>query len=94
MELKEAVKQAKDYVADLFADEGISNLGLEEVEYDDQYGQWLITIGFSRPWNEPKGIVSVLSPTPTMVRSLKTVRIKNSTRQIVSLKNSRTDLAS
>ena len=32
MNVKEAAKLAKDYVVDLFSDEGINNVGLEEIE--------------------------------------------------------------
>ena len=32
MDVKEAAKLAKEYVADLFADEGIANVGLEEIQ--------------------------------------------------------------
>ncbi|MBE7158746.1 MAG: hypothetical protein INR62_09985 [Rhodospirillales bacterium] len=50
LDVKTAVILAKQYVADLFANEGIINLGLEEAEHDDSRGVWLITLGFSRPW--------------------------------------------
>lgn len=52
MDVKEAVRLAKAHVTDLFGPEGITNLGLEEVEYDDTREQWRITLGFSRPWNQ------------------------------------------
>jgi hypothetical protein len=48
MELKDAVARAKAYVADLFSDESIQNIGLEEVERDDARGVWHITVGFDR----------------------------------------------
>lgn len=50
MELKEAVARAKAYVADLFSDEPIQNIGLEEVERDDAQGVWRITVGFYRDY--------------------------------------------
>jgi len=50
--VKQAVRAAMDYVRDLYADEKIYNLGLEEVTLDD--GIWLVTLGFSRPWNVPR----------------------------------------
>ena len=51
MDVKEAAKLAKDYVADLFKDERISNVGLEEIELRD--GRfWEVTVGFSRPWDQ------------------------------------------
>lgn len=48
LEVKQAVDIAKRYVADLFADEGVVNLGLEEIDYDEDHEVWRITLGFSR----------------------------------------------
>ena len=53
MDAKAAVVPAKQRIADLFAEEGIKNLGLEEIDYDDAQQAWRVTIGFSRPWDEP-----------------------------------------
>ena len=55
MDVKNTVALAKQHIKDLFAAEGISDLGLEEVEYDNDERVWRVTIGFSRPWDEPKG---------------------------------------
>lgn len=49
MDVKQAVEMAKNHIKDLFENEGISNLGLEEVDFDDQTSVWYVTIGFSRP---------------------------------------------
>ena len=51
MDVKEVVKAAKDYITDVFADEGISEVGLEEVEFDLVSRDWKITIGFVRGWD-------------------------------------------
>lgn len=51
MDVKEAVRTAKDYLADLYVDEEIVNVGLEEVRYDYDTDKWHVTIGFSRPWD-------------------------------------------
>ena len=48
IELKEAVKIAKAYIAELYSDEAIADIGLEEVMKDDSGDKWLITIGFVR----------------------------------------------
>ena len=55
MDVREAVRLAKAHIADLFADEEIEDIGLEEAVLGD-YGLtgasvWRITIGFTRPWN-------------------------------------------
>ena len=54
MDVKQAIMAAKAYVSEVYADETISNLGLEETEYDDTHQQWHITVAFSRPWNTPR----------------------------------------
>jgi len=51
MDVKAVVDLAKRYVADLFSSEGLENVGLEEVDYDDVHETWHVTIGFSRPWD-------------------------------------------
>lgn len=52
MDNREAVAAAKAYVKDIYADEGIEFLGLEEIEREN--GHWLVTVSFSRPWNTPR----------------------------------------
>ena len=54
MDVKEAIQKTKTYIGEVFADEHISNLGLEEVDYDNQNDAWAITLAFSRHWNFPK----------------------------------------
>ena len=39
MDVKEAVRTAKEYVGELFDGEEIDNVRLEEVEFDDESGQ-------------------------------------------------------
>lgn len=54
MDVKEAIAAAKNYVRDIYADEQLTNLGLEEVEHIQSAGNWVITLAFSRPWNTPR----------------------------------------
>jgi|HubBroStandDraft_1064217.scaffolds.fasta_scaffold00104_20 hypothetical protein len=82
MDVKEAIAKAKSYVQEIFQDERISNLGLEEVEpvdrTDDTQGGWAITIAFSRPWSTPLDIPSPdlgISAPVRLKRSYKIVRI-------------------
>jgi hypothetical protein len=46
---KEAVAEAKSWIADVFAAENISDIRLEEIRFDDAKRHWLITVGFARP---------------------------------------------
>ncbi len=68
MDVKEAVKTAKTYVADLLQDEGVTNLGLEEIEHNDLSGEWLVTLGFSRPWDRAANGIIMMSPTQRVFR--------------------------
>ena len=81
MDVKEAAKTAKDYVIDVFGDEDIQHVGLEEVKFDDISKAWDITIGFSRPWDR-SGLAILPNPAH---RSYKVVRIKDSDGQITSV---------
>ncbi len=48
MDVKEAVRTSREFVAELFGDEDISEVRLEEVVIEDTTGEWCITIGFNR----------------------------------------------
>ncbi len=74
MDVKEASRRAKEYVADLFDNEGLSNLGLEEIEFDELSSHWKITIGFSRPWDTKNSLTAALADRRPE-RSYKVVRI-------------------
>ena len=80
MEVKEAVKTAKEYVGALFTEELIEDLGLEEVTYDEVSQVWEITIGFSRPWNR-RGLANLTHPR----RSYKKISIRQSDGEVRSV---------
>ena len=52
LEVKQAVKLAKEYIADLYNGEPISGIGLEEVRHYDEKKEWHITIGFFRQYED------------------------------------------
>jgi len=88
MDVKQAVATAREYITDLFADDGVMNLGLEEVQYDETQGEWKVTIGFSRPWDTVPGGFSALTQTnPQRPRSLKVVRVSDLKRSVISVTN-------
>ena len=73
MDVKAAVRLAKTYVADLFAEDGIRDVGLEEVEFDDAAAEWHVTIGFARSF--PFDPENPLSPRLSGPRDYKVVTI-------------------
>lgn len=86
MDVKEAAKLAKEYVADLFADEGIDNVGLEEIELGDDRKFWEVTVGFSRPWDHG-GLATVIVGQTGLRRSYKVVRIDNASGNVASIRD-------
>ena len=87
MDVREAVALARKYLQEVFAEEKIVNLGLEEVEYDDAQHRWSITLGFSRPWDDnSQGRVAVMLGTP-MKREYKVVKIDDRDKKGIAIKN-------
>lgn len=77
MKVQQAVKSAKDWVLDVMQDEKPVNLGLEEVEFDDEKQEWKITLGFSRPWNTTRNALSTLTGDVALRRAYRTILIND-----------------
>lgn len=87
MDVKEAVALARQYLQEVFAEEKIANLGLEEVEYDDVQHLWSITLGFSRPWdNTFQGKIATALGDPGK-REYKVVKIDDRNKRGIAIKN-------
>ena len=72
MDVKEAVQTAKAYITDLYADERITDIGLEEIKFDrEQYpSRWSVTIGFHLPWQGNNPLVGALVQRPRSYKVL------------------------
>ncbi|GIQ73345.1 hypothetical protein [Bradyrhizobium sp. RD5-C2] len=92
MDVKDAVNTAKNWVQEILADEDVQNVGLEEVEYNDEDHVWDVTIGFSRRWNTPKdsqltGLAAALAVTqPALKRAYRVISISDLDGKVVSMK--------
>ena len=85
MDVKQAVQTAKEHVVELFADESIENVGLEEVEFDELNKVWSITIGFSRFWGRPGALIRAVDG--GTARTFKIVRIEDESGRVRSVKH-------
>ena len=79
---KDAIEIANKWITDHFNNEGVRDVGLEEVKRRDD--MWFITIGFSRPWD--------VSPLAAMAgqkqfRSYKQVVIKSENGEVVEMRD-------
>jgi hypothetical protein len=85
MNVKDAVKIAIGYVTELFEEEELSNIGLEEATFNHTQEVWEVTVGFSRPWDYPKpGLVSGFQPS-TPRRQYKVVHIDPKSKEVTSV---------
>ena len=89
--VKEAIRLAKTQVADLLEGETYSQLGLEEVKYDDREGQWVITLGLNRQWNvekqtQPGSVYGGLPASTTrQIRTYKKIRLDGKTGELIAM---------
>lgn len=60
-DVKEAVRTAANYLAELFAEEDISDIRLEEVELSEDVQTWNVTLSFLRKAKVAGPLVDALS---------------------------------
>ena len=86
MEVRSAIQTAKSYILELFEDEPITQIGLEELEFIDLDATWEVTVGFQRGWNsDSSGHNAGLFPSRAK-RIYKTLRIRDD-GSLISLKH-------
>jgi hypothetical protein len=88
MEVKQAVAQAKTWLLDTLADESPSNLGLEEVEFDEHGNAWKVTLGFSRPWNSVRNALTAVTGEPGPRRAYRVITVDDRTGRVTSMRKS------
>ena len=87
MDAREAIKAAKSYVEYAFEGEDVAQIRLEEIEFDDQAGTWIVTLGLLRPNIESKSeMVSNLLGNKSYKRSYKILTINDSDATVKSMK--------
>lgn len=97
IEVKQAVRLAKEFAAGIYDSEKISRLGLEAVERTKDGKYWLVTLGFSRPWSLKKPIkkdalksfseqLQGISREPKLEREYKIFRVDAQSGAVVDMK--------
>lgn len=81
MDVKEAVKHAKHYAAEVFAEEGVRKIRLEEVFFEEHKDLWKITLGILR---EEADVIKVLKPFEKQL-DYKVIKIHNSNGKLESI---------
>ncbi len=75
MKPSQAVQKAKEFVLELFKDEPIARVGLEELVFKDAEALWEVTIGFQRVWESDSPNLRGLLREPR--RTYKTVSMRD-----------------
>jgi hypothetical protein len=93
MNVKQAVAAALAFIGEVYANENLTNIGLEEVKSDEE--SWLVTVGFSRPWDYPKpeavspfDVAATLLPRKELApfrREYKTLRVNRTTGDVLEM---------
>ncbi len=88
MDVKQAVRTAKLFVREIFAEENPVDVLLEEVEFLEDRDQWNVTIGFSRKLDDDDGRgLRMRFPEP---RIMKVLAISDSSMKLLSVRNRET----
>lgn len=88
MNALEAIATAKKYLSEVFREEDITAITLEETE--NLGDRWIVTLGFSRPWNTPRTraqeVLENLGAMTALRRAQKVITILND-GAIISMKD-------
>ncbi|MDR3524203.1 MAG: hypothetical protein P4L66_08855 [Acetobacteraceae bacterium] len=85
MDVKEAVKVAKLFAAELFAEDGAYDPLLEEVERDQDKGTWQVTLSFQRR-SDPGSDGALASFVRAAQRTYKVITIADDNKEVLSVK--------
>lgn len=88
MDVKNAVHTAIDYVKDLYEENSLRDLLLEEVEFSESVDQWMVTVGFSlsEEKEESSSLITPSRASRAPSRRYKVVNVDNKTGQPISMK--------
>lgn len=86
LDVKEAAQRASEYFAGLYADQGVSNVQLEEVELTDDGQYWLITLSYPVVPAADRPVMPVMPFNFALKRKFKVFKIDAKTGEVKSMK--------
>jgi len=93
LDVKQAIKIAKAYAAEVFADEALAAPTLEEVWFDTANNEWCVTVGLQRKDNSSSSPVGHTFLRREFLSEFKTVRISDNDGEPISIRNYESDAA-
>ncbi|MGD1867633.1 MAG: hypothetical protein ACFB0D_24035 [Phormidesmis sp.] len=88
MDVKSAVQAAMDYVQDLYSDNNLRDLLLEEIEFSEGSDEWLVTVGFSlsESKDDSAALITPSRKSRALSRRYKIINVDAKTGQPISMK--------
>lgn len=83
--LQEAVQRATEILEELYPDQELRHVLLEEIELE-RTGSWYVTLGFTRPGSGLGGLAN-LAPPPPSARTYKRIEIDAETGEFKGMKD-------
>ena len=85
MKIGAVVKRAKEALLEIMNEEGVTNLGLEEITFDDTTHAWRTILGFSRPWDSDGSLDSVIGRSKPE-RHFREITVDDKDGNVISIK--------
>ena len=86
LNVREAVLKSRNFIKDLYVNEPIGEVRVEEIELEEHEGKWYVTIGFIRLWDRPSSaIAEARGKSKESNRVHKSVGIRDSDGEVVSM---------
>lgn len=82
-QLREVVRIAKEYICEIYSDDKIGQIRLEELTIEPEDDLWLVTIGFGHRIKNP--LLPPLAETVYGDRQYKVVHIKRDNGEVVAM---------
>ncbi|HKP76251.1 MAG TPA: hypothetical protein VJT67_12055 [Longimicrobiaceae bacterium] len=86
VDVKQAVKSAESYARELFGDQELSHLRLEEVEFSELEALWKVTLGWVEPAVAKPGLVFSNGSIQRLPRVYKVFEVDAETGKVRSMK--------
>lgn len=95
MDSLQAIATAKKYIGEVYADEELVDIDLDEIEHVPASGMWNVTLILSRPWDTPRTraqeLLENMGAASPFRRSIKTVTLDEN-GNVLAMKNRKLDL--
>lgn len=81
VEVKEAVQNALEYAKEIYQPSQIQGIAVEEIEFSQRRGVWLITLG----WHDPARNITTIQQAMSGSRIYKVFIVDNDTGKVIKM---------